>query len=65
MLQKAPADLGPNAKTLIARTKVAFEEATTAFAQSVGGEDRADDEDDSDWGPAIATALIQNRSRSS
>jgi hypothetical protein len=48
MLQKTPADLKPGAEKLMVRRKVAFEKATAAFAQSVGGEDQADGEDSSD-----------------
>ena len=48
MFQKTPADLKPEAEKLMARRKMVFEKATAAFAQSVGGEDQADGEDDSD-----------------
>jgi hypothetical protein len=48
MLQKTPADLQPEAEKLAARRKAPFEKATAAFAQSVGGEDQAEGEDDSD-----------------
>jgi hypothetical protein len=48
MLQKTPENLKPEAQKLAARRKAAFDKATAAFAQSVGGEDKADGEDDSD-----------------
>src|SRR5882757_6510367 len=47
MLQKTPADLNAEAEKLSARRKAAFDKATAAFAQSFGGEDQADGEDDS------------------
>jgi hypothetical protein len=48
MLAKTPAELKPQAEELAKRRKIAFEKATAAFASSVGGEDQADGEDDSD-----------------
>lgn len=48
MLAKIPANLKPEAEKLAIRRKIAFDKATAAFAQSVGGEDQADGEDDSD-----------------
>ena len=48
MLEKAPEDLKPQAKELGTRREVAFDKATAAFANSVGGEDEAEEEDDSD-----------------
>jgi hypothetical protein len=47
-MEKAPADLKPEAERLAARRKVAFEKALAAFGNSVGGEDQATEEDDSD-----------------
>jgi hypothetical protein len=48
MLEKTPASLKPDAEDLAKRRKAAFDKATAAFSQSVGGEDQADAEDDSD-----------------
>lgn len=48
MLGKTPADLKPEAEQLSARRRAAFDKATVAFAQSVGGEDQAEGEDESD-----------------
>jgi hypothetical protein len=48
MLEKAPADLKPEAIALEKRRTDAFEKASAAFANAQGGEDKADGEDDSD-----------------
>jgi hypothetical protein len=48
LLSKTPADLKPEAEKLAVRRKSAFDKAQAAFASSVGGEDKADNEDDSD-----------------
>lgn len=48
LLEKTPTNLKPEAEQLAVRRKAAFEKATAAFAQSVGGEDQANGEDDSD-----------------
>lgn len=45
---KAPADLKDTATALEARRMAAFEKAVGAFANSTGGEDQADEADDSD-----------------
>lgn len=46
--EKAPADLKESAIALEARRKKAFEKAVGIYANSQGGEDQADGEDDSD-----------------
>lgn len=46
MLSKTPADLKPEAEGLAKRRQGAFEKAKAAFAQSVGGEDQAEGEDE-------------------
>lgn len=48
LLEKAPADLKESAAALEGRRSNAFEKAVTAFANAQGGEDQADEEDDSD-----------------
>ncbi|KAF2425302.1 hypothetical protein EJ08DRAFT_638671 [Tothia fuscella] len=48
MLEKAPASLKPEAEELNTRRAAGFKKATAAFANSEGGEDKADEEDDSD-----------------
>ena len=48
MLEKSPAELKPQAEQLAKRRSVAFQKSKAEFAQSVGGEDQADGEDDSD-----------------
>jgi hypothetical protein len=48
MLEKSPAELKPEAEQLAKRRSVAFEKSKAEFAQSVGGEDQAEGEDDSD-----------------
>lgn len=48
MLAKAPADLKPQAEELNKRREAGFKKATAAFENSQGGEDKADEEDDSD-----------------
>jgi hypothetical protein len=48
MLEKAPASLKPQAEALDKRREAGFKKATAAFANSQGGEDKADEEDDSD-----------------
>lgn len=48
MLEKSPEDLKSQAKELGTRREVAFDKATAAFANSIGGEDEAEGEDDSD-----------------
>jgi len=48
MLEKTPANLKPEAEKLSARREAAFSKAISAFANSQGGEDQADGEDDSE-----------------
>lgn len=45
---KAPEDLKESATALEARRLKAFEKAVAAFANSTGGEEQADEADDSD-----------------
>jgi hypothetical protein len=48
MLSKAPAELKQEAEELNKRRDTSFKKATAAFANSSGGEEKADEEDDSD-----------------
>lgn len=48
MLEKAPESIKKDSIELDARRKSAFDKATAAFADSKGGEDKADEVDDSD-----------------
>lgn len=48
MLAKTPEDLKSQAEGLAKRRGEGFEKARAAFVQSVGGEDQAEGEDDSD-----------------
>lgn len=48
LLEKAPADLKDSATALEERRSKSFEKAVAAFANAQGGEDQADEEDDSD-----------------
>jgi hypothetical protein len=48
MLQKAPQSIKVESEELDKRRAVAFKKAVAAFANSSGGEDKADEEDDSD-----------------
>lgn len=48
MRDKAPEDLKEAATTLEARRNKAFEKAVATFANSTGGEEQADEADDSD-----------------
>ncbi|KAJ4414150.1 hypothetical protein N0V82_008117 [Gnomoniopsis sp. IMI 355080] len=48
LLEKAPADLKDSATALEDRRSKAFEKAVSAFANAQGGEEQADEEDDSD-----------------
>jgi hypothetical protein len=48
MLEKAPESIKPDAIALEKRRTAAFDKATAAFANSQGGEDKADEEDDSE-----------------
>jgi hypothetical protein len=48
MLAKAPASIKAESEALDKRRVEAFKKATSAFENSVGGEDQADGDDDSD-----------------
>ena len=48
MLSKAPESIKAESEALDKRRVAAFKKATSAFENSVGGEDKADEEDDSD-----------------
>lgn len=48
LLEKAPADLKNSAAALEERRSKSFEKAVSAFENAQGGEDQADEEDDSD-----------------
>jgi len=48
MLQKAPQSIKAESEALDKRRVAAFKKAVAAFANSSGGEDKADEEDDSD-----------------
>jgi hypothetical protein len=48
MLSKSPASLQEEAKALDARRAAAFKKGIAAFANSSGGEDQADEVEDSD-----------------
>jgi hypothetical protein len=48
MLQKAPQSIKVDSEALDKRRVVAFKKAVAAFANSSGGEDKADEEDDSE-----------------
>jgi hypothetical protein len=48
MLQKAPESIKAESEALDKRRMEAFKKAVNAFANSTGGEDKADEEDDSD-----------------
>ena len=48
MLSKAPESIKADSEALDKRRVEAFKKATNAFENSVGGEDQADGEDDSD-----------------
>ena len=48
MLQKAPQSIKVESEALDKRRVTAFKKAVAAFANSSGGEDKADEEDDSD-----------------